>query len=76
MRIFLPYITSDHCPAVLVFPEVRGPKPKPFRFMNFIAEKEFPSNCQGELVHGGQWVQDVCFGEEVEEYEATYEEVE
>ncbi|GJX07043.1 RNA-directed DNA polymerase, eukaryota, reverse transcriptase zinc-binding domain protein [Tanacetum coccineum] len=37
---FLPYMTSDHCPAILVFPDVHNPKPKSFRFLNFLAEKD------------------------------------
>ncbi|GJT13943.1 RNA-directed DNA polymerase, eukaryota, reverse transcriptase zinc-binding domain protein [Tanacetum coccineum] len=37
---FLPYMTSDHCPAILVFPDVHNSKPKSFRFLNFLAEKD------------------------------------
>ncbi|GKC34597.1 RNA-directed DNA polymerase, eukaryota, reverse transcriptase zinc-binding domain protein [Tanacetum coccineum] len=37
--IFLPYIISDHCPAVLVMPNSLVRKPKPFRFANYIADK-------------------------------------
>ncbi|GKC67100.1 RNA-directed DNA polymerase, eukaryota, reverse transcriptase zinc-binding domain protein [Tanacetum coccineum] len=37
--IFLPYIISDHCPAIEVMPNSLDRKPKPFRFANYIADK-------------------------------------
>ncbi|GJY87332.1 RNA-directed DNA polymerase, eukaryota, reverse transcriptase zinc-binding domain protein [Tanacetum coccineum] len=37
---FLPYMTSDHCPVILVFPKVHCSKPKSFRFLNFLADKD------------------------------------
>ncbi|GJX59181.1 RNA-directed DNA polymerase, eukaryota, reverse transcriptase zinc-binding domain protein, partial [Tanacetum coccineum] len=37
---FLPYMTSDHCPVILVFPKVHCSKPKSFRFLNFLANKD------------------------------------
>ncbi|GJZ10936.1 RNA-directed DNA polymerase, eukaryota, reverse transcriptase zinc-binding domain protein [Tanacetum coccineum] len=37
---FLPFVTSDHCPATLVYPEVKDQKPNSFRFLNFLADKE------------------------------------
>ncbi|GJV61916.1 RNA-directed DNA polymerase, eukaryota, reverse transcriptase zinc-binding domain protein [Tanacetum coccineum] len=37
---FLPYMTSDHCPVILVFPKVYCSKPKLFRFLNFLADKD------------------------------------
>ncbi|GJV98361.1 RNA-directed DNA polymerase, eukaryota, reverse transcriptase zinc-binding domain protein [Tanacetum coccineum] len=36
---FLPYMTSDHCPALIVYPDIKSTKPKSFRFMNFLADK-------------------------------------
>ncbi|GJZ85565.1 RNA-directed DNA polymerase, eukaryota, reverse transcriptase zinc-binding domain protein [Tanacetum coccineum] len=36
---FMPYLSSDHCPAVLCMPDVIVQKPRSFRFMNFLAEK-------------------------------------
>ncbi|GJW04780.1 RNA-directed DNA polymerase, eukaryota, reverse transcriptase zinc-binding domain protein [Tanacetum coccineum] len=36
---FLPYMTSDHCPAIIVYPDVKGFKPRSFRFMNFLTDK-------------------------------------
>ncbi|XP_071695705.1 uncharacterized protein [Rutidosis leptorrhynchoides] len=38
--VFLPYIISDHSPAILCIPNFMVCKPKSFRFMNFIADKE------------------------------------
>lgn len=37
---FLPYVTSDHCPALLCIPDWIGKKRRSFRFMNFLAEKK------------------------------------
>ncbi|GJV15390.1 hypothetical protein Tco_1360713 [Tanacetum coccineum] len=36
---FMPYLSSDHCPAVLTIPDVIRSKPRSFRFMNFLADK-------------------------------------
>ncbi|GKC96770.1 RNA-directed DNA polymerase, eukaryota, reverse transcriptase zinc-binding domain protein [Tanacetum coccineum] len=36
---FLPFNISDHSPALLIINEVSSKKPRPFRFMNFLAEK-------------------------------------
>ncbi|GJX92045.1 RNA-directed DNA polymerase, eukaryota, reverse transcriptase zinc-binding domain protein [Tanacetum coccineum] len=42
--IFLPYLISDHCPNVLVFPNVLQAKKKGFKFANFVVDKgEFMS---------------------------------
>ncbi|XP_071741913.1 uncharacterized protein [Rutidosis leptorrhynchoides] len=38
--IFLPYVISDHSPAILCLPHFMVDKPKSFRFMNFIADKK------------------------------------
>nr|GFA31388.1 RNA-directed DNA polymerase, eukaryota, reverse transcriptase zinc-binding domain protein [Tanacetum cinerariifolium] len=38
--LFLPYIISDHCPTVLIMPKCVQVKKKPFKFANFITEKE------------------------------------
>ena len=38
--IFLPYIISDHSPALLVLPDVIQVKSKSFRFFNYVADKE------------------------------------
>nr|GEY11591.1 hypothetical protein [Tanacetum cinerariifolium] len=37
--IFHPYRISDHLPAVLKLPTLTSPKPKPFKFFNFLAFK-------------------------------------
>ncbi|GJV73553.1 hypothetical protein Tco_1493548 [Tanacetum coccineum] len=37
--IFQPYRISDHSPAVLKLPTLISPKPKPFKFFNFLAFK-------------------------------------
>ncbi|GJZ78963.1 putative RNA-directed DNA polymerase [Tanacetum coccineum] len=37
---FLPYISSDHCSAVLTLPEISVRRPRSFRFMNFLADKK------------------------------------
>nr|GEW92336.1 hypothetical protein [Tanacetum cinerariifolium] len=37
--IFQPYRISDHSPAVLKLPTLTSPKPKPFKFFNFLAFK-------------------------------------
>ncbi|GJV66513.1 RNA-directed DNA polymerase, eukaryota, reverse transcriptase zinc-binding domain protein [Tanacetum coccineum] len=53
---FLPYMTSDHCPAIIVYPDVKGFKPRSFRFMNFLTDKpEFLSTVKDNWyseVHG------------------------
>ncbi|GJX68843.1 RNA-directed DNA polymerase, eukaryota, reverse transcriptase zinc-binding domain protein [Tanacetum coccineum] len=38
--IFQPYRISDHSPCVLRIPKVSRPKPKPFKFSNFLIYKE------------------------------------
>ncbi|GKD39054.1 RNA-directed DNA polymerase, eukaryota, reverse transcriptase zinc-binding domain protein [Tanacetum coccineum] len=38
--IFLPYLISDHSPAILTFPKSISKKRKSFRFANYIADKE------------------------------------
>ncbi|GJS24848.1 hypothetical protein Tco_0453480 [Tanacetum coccineum] len=38
--IFQPYRISDHSPCVIRIPKVSRPKPKPFRFSNFLIYKE------------------------------------
>ncbi|GKC79091.1 hypothetical protein Tco_1129865, partial [Tanacetum coccineum] len=37
--MFMPYLTSDHCPTILTILDVIIRKPKAFRFMNFLADK-------------------------------------
>ena len=37
---FLPYVTSDHCPALLTIPDMIAKRRKSFRFMNFLTDKE------------------------------------
>ncbi|GJT53771.1 ribonuclease H-like domain-containing protein [Tanacetum coccineum] len=37
---FMPYLSSDHCPCVLTLPDLPSRKPRPFRFMNFLADKK------------------------------------
>lgn len=37
--IFLPFVSSDHSPSVLDIPNIPGPKPKPFKFANFLSSK-------------------------------------
>ncbi|GJZ43290.1 RNA-directed DNA polymerase, eukaryota, reverse transcriptase zinc-binding domain protein [Tanacetum coccineum] len=36
----LPYLASDHCPALFVLPDVQTSKPKSFRFMIFLVKKD------------------------------------
>ncbi|GJX54535.1 hypothetical protein Tco_0282904 [Tanacetum coccineum] len=36
---FMPYLSSDHYPAVLCMPDVNTFKPRSFRFMNFLVDK-------------------------------------
>ncbi|XP_071706757.1 uncharacterized protein [Rutidosis leptorrhynchoides] len=38
--VFLPYVISDHSPSILCIPDYIVCKPKSFRFMNYITEKE------------------------------------
>nr|XP_043629994.1 uncharacterized protein LOC122601294 [Erigeron canadensis] len=38
--IFLPYRVSDHSPYVLKLPSITRTQPKPFKFANFLADKE------------------------------------
>ncbi|GJT88377.1 RNA-directed DNA polymerase, eukaryota, reverse transcriptase zinc-binding domain protein [Tanacetum coccineum] len=37
--VFLSFVCSDHAPSVLNIPSIYGPKPKPFKFANFLATK-------------------------------------
>ncbi|GJV66510.1 RNA-directed DNA polymerase, eukaryota, reverse transcriptase zinc-binding domain protein, partial [Tanacetum coccineum] len=37
---FLPYGVSDHSPAVLVFPNIKGRKNRAFRFLNYLTDKK------------------------------------
>ncbi|GJS50788.1 hypothetical protein Tco_0624150 [Tanacetum coccineum] len=37
---FLPYVTSDHCPAMLVMADIAMKKRRSFRFMNYLADKK------------------------------------
>ncbi|GKB12254.1 putative reverse transcriptase domain-containing protein, partial [Tanacetum coccineum] len=37
---FLPFMLSDHTPAVFTIPEVRKVKPKPFKFHNYLSSKD------------------------------------
>ncbi|GKA90452.1 RNA-directed DNA polymerase, eukaryota, reverse transcriptase zinc-binding domain protein [Tanacetum coccineum] len=36
---FLPHLSSDHCPTVLIMPKTLNKKKRAFRFANFIADK-------------------------------------
>ncbi|GJX38204.1 hypothetical protein Tco_0251507 [Tanacetum coccineum] len=38
--VFMPYLSSGHCPCVLTLPELTTRKPRPFRFMNFLVDKK------------------------------------
>ncbi|GJU33654.1 hypothetical protein Tco_1182008 [Tanacetum coccineum] len=38
--IFLPFMLSDHTPAVFVIPEVKKSKPNPFKFHNYLSSKD------------------------------------
>ncbi|GJS69721.1 hypothetical protein Tco_0702562 [Tanacetum coccineum] len=46
---FLPYLTSDHSAAMLVIPNGRSKKIKPFRFANYVVDKpeflDIVNNC-------------------------------
>ena len=37
---FLPYVTSDHSPALLVIPTICSFKKRSFRFMNYLTDKK------------------------------------
>lgn len=37
---FLPFVTSDHSPVILVYPLAKMSKPRSFRFVNFLADKD------------------------------------
>ncbi|GKE33875.1 RNA-directed DNA polymerase, eukaryota, reverse transcriptase zinc-binding domain protein [Tanacetum coccineum] len=37
---FLPYMLADHTPAVLVMPRICNVKPKPFKFHNYLTNKD------------------------------------
>ncbi|XP_022040603.1 uncharacterized protein LOC110943155 [Helianthus annuus] len=43
--LYHPYRVSDHTPCILKLDQVRRPKPKPFKFANFIANKEEFKAC-------------------------------
>ncbi|PWA85990.1 RNA-directed DNA polymerase, eukaryota, Reverse transcriptase zinc-binding domain protein [Artemisia annua] len=46
--IFLPFVCFDHAPSFLCIPNAPGPKPKPFKFANFLASKaEFLPTVKG-----------------------------
>ncbi|GKF66938.1 RNA-directed DNA polymerase, eukaryota, reverse transcriptase zinc-binding domain protein, partial [Tanacetum coccineum] len=36
---FLPHLSSDHCPAVLIMPNTLNKRRRAFRFANFVADK-------------------------------------
>ena len=36
---FLLFLISDHSPALLIMNDISSSKPRPFRFMNFLANK-------------------------------------
>ncbi|GJV33899.1 RNA-directed DNA polymerase, eukaryota, reverse transcriptase zinc-binding domain protein [Tanacetum coccineum] len=38
--LFLPFVASDHTPAVVQIPVISRAKPRPFKFANFLADKE------------------------------------
>nr|GEW78997.1 hypothetical protein [Tanacetum cinerariifolium] len=38
--LFLPYMLSDHTPAVLVMPKISNAKPEPFKFHNYLTAKD------------------------------------
>ncbi|GJR07444.1 zinc knuckle CX2CX4HX4C containing protein [Tanacetum coccineum] len=38
--MFLPYVTCDHCPSLLVITDVTKKKRRAFRFMNYLMEKK------------------------------------
>ncbi|GJU23584.1 RNA-directed DNA polymerase, eukaryota, reverse transcriptase zinc-binding domain protein [Tanacetum coccineum] len=38
--IFLPYLVSDHCPAIMTIPKGISKKKKSFRFANYVADKK------------------------------------
>ncbi|GJY20303.1 RNA-directed DNA polymerase, eukaryota, reverse transcriptase zinc-binding domain protein [Tanacetum coccineum] len=38
--MFLPYVTCDHCPSLLVISDVTKKKRRAFRFMNYLTEKK------------------------------------
>ncbi|GJX60248.1 retrovirus-related pol polyprotein from transposon TNT 1-94 [Tanacetum coccineum] len=40
MTNFLPYVTSDHCPALLVIPCSATKRKRSFRFMNYLIDKK------------------------------------
>ncbi|GKC68140.1 RNA-directed DNA polymerase, eukaryota, reverse transcriptase zinc-binding domain protein, partial [Tanacetum coccineum] len=37
--LFLPFVASDHAPAVIEIPVISGAKTRPFKFANFLADK-------------------------------------
>ncbi|GJT06154.1 RNA-directed DNA polymerase, eukaryota, reverse transcriptase zinc-binding domain protein [Tanacetum coccineum] len=38
--IFIPYLVSDHCPAIMTIPKGASKKKKSFRFANYVADKK------------------------------------
>ncbi|GKA87512.1 putative reverse transcriptase domain-containing protein [Tanacetum coccineum] len=38
--LFLPFMLSDHTPTVLIFLDILKPKPKPFKFHNYLSSKD------------------------------------
>ncbi|GKF59116.1 hypothetical protein Tco_0175902, partial [Tanacetum coccineum] len=38
--LFLPFVASDHTPTVVEIPVISRAKPRPFKFANFLANKE------------------------------------
>ncbi|GJY17405.1 RNA-directed DNA polymerase, eukaryota, reverse transcriptase zinc-binding domain protein [Tanacetum coccineum] len=54
--IFLPYIISDHCPALLTIPDGAMKQAKPIRFVNHIADKQsFLQIVEDGFVTPRQW---------------------
>lgn len=49
------HLVSDHCPAVIKFPDHTVKKPKPFRFSNYIVERpNFIEVVKDEWCKGGE----------------------
>lgn len=46
---FMPFLSSDHTPAVLNLPVPIRPKPRPFKFPNFLANKHEFSNLVADV---------------------------
>ncbi|GJY92474.1 RNA-directed DNA polymerase, eukaryota, reverse transcriptase zinc-binding domain protein [Tanacetum coccineum] len=47
--LFLPYMSSDHCPTIFIVPNEVDKKVRSFRITNYIADKEdfIPNVCKG-----------------------------